>query len=673
MRKSFVWGAAWKRAAWSLVSLALTACGKGEPEVAVVSISGGVCNGGGCRCAEELVTCGEYCIDTASDAQNCGACGSACLPSQICGDGACVCPSEQLLCGESCVDSASDVKNCGGCGNACRASEVCAEGACACAVGQSLCGESCIDLSRDEDNCGSCGNACSGGQVCDGGSCACPTGQALCDGQCVDTQSSDANCGACGVVCSLGQGCSLGACQSGAPGEDGCQRLAQNLSIAEISAYQTVKVPIVRDGAAVAQRSTELVAGRNTLVRVFVQPGQGFVPRELSARLYLENGDETEQLFSESTLTVDGASTEEDRGSTFEFKVGADLIKSDTQFAAEVVECGVGAGAALRPRFPENGGADLAAVDTGALRIRVVPLRANDRVPDTSEQGLEILRQAFLAAYPISSLELTVGEPFDIADPQDWGGNLDRVRALRQSEGPDSDVYYYGMLRPTQTFAEFCGRACTAGIGYVPQGRVNPQLRVAMGAAYSDVNSAFTMLHEIGHTHGRAHAPCVPQGLSIADVDQQFPYEGGVIGVYGYSADTDVILAPDDATDVMGYCRQQWLSDYTYNGLLATVRQVNQTQASEVVSPERVGAWRVALLDVLRGTRWGVPIPGPAAAVGVEEPASVLDASGAVLQSVSVYRTQVSEIGGYSVQVPEPQPGWHAIAISGAAPLVYGP
>jgi hypothetical protein len=194
-----------------------------------------------------------------------------------------------------------------------------------------------------------------------------------------------------------------------------------------------------------------------------------------------------------------------------------------------------------------------------------------------------------------------------------------------------------------------------------------------MGVAYSDQNSAFTMLHEIGHNHGRPHAPCVPNGLSIADVDQQYPYQGGVIGVPGYIAASDQLIGADQATDVMGYCRNQWLSDYTYRNLLDTVLQVNgQAQTAEAVSPERIGSWRVALLDVLKGTRWGIPVPGPAEAVGVEEPAQVLDAAGGVIQTVSVYRTQISELTGYSVQVPEPQPGWHAIAITGAAPLVYG-
>jgi hypothetical protein len=669
------WTAACKSAALSLVCLVLAACGKSEPEVAIVSISGGECSGADCRCADELTTCGTTCIDVTSDVQNCGGCGQACPATQVCSAGACGCPSDRLQCGESCVDSTSDSDNCGSCGVSCRDSEVCSSGACVCPTGETLCGDSCVDTSSDADNCGVCGNECTGGQVCQGASCACPTGQALCDDQCVDTQSSNTNCGGCGNVCELGQGCTVGACQSGAPGEDGCQILARDIDITEVSAYQTVKVPIVQNGAAVAERPTPLVAGRNTLVRVFVQPEQGFATRELSARLFLKNGDETEQLFSDSTLTIDGPSSEGDRDSAFEFKVGGELIANDTQFAVELVECGAANGEVSAARFPANGGAELDAVSAGPLRIRVIPLRANGRLPDTTDTdtGIALLRRAFLASYPVDEVDISVGEPFDIADPTDWGGNLDRLRALRQQQVPDGDVYYYGMLKPTETFREFCGNACTAGIGYVPQGRLNPQLRAAMGVAYGDQNSAFTMLHEVGHNHGRPHAPCVPNGLTIADVDQQYPYQGGIIGVPGYISASDQLLAADDATDVMGYCRNQWISDYTYRNLLNTVLQVNgQAQSSEVVSSDRIGAWRVALLDVLKGTRWGIPVPGPAEAVGVEEPAQVLDANGAVVQTVSVYRTQISELAGYSVQVPEPQPGWHAIAITGGAPLVYG-
>ena len=121
----------------------------------------------------------------------------------------------------------------------------------------------------------------------------------------------------------------------------------------------------------------------------------------------------------------------------------------------------------------------------------------------------------------------------------------------------------------------------------------------------------------------------------------------------------------------MGYCEAPWFSDYTYDGLLDTVLAINGPQALVQVTPQRIGSFRVVLLDPVRGARWGVPIAGPAVASGVEEAATVLDAGGAPLQSVSVYRTEVADVGAFAIQVPEPEPGWHAIQVAGAPPLTY--
>jgi hypothetical protein len=209
-----------------------------------------------------------------------------------------------------------------------------------------------------------------------------------------------------------------------------------------------------------------------------------------------------------------------------------------------------------------------------------------------------------------------------------------------------------------------------AGVGFVPNGGRAAQraaARVAVGVAYSDNTSAFTMLHEVGHNHGRGHSPCVPRGGQITGVDGNYPHEGGVVGVVGYSAGTDDLL-PTTNTDLMGYCGNQWLSDYTYNGLLTTVLSLNQAQTSEVISPERLGSWRVLLWDADRGARWGIALDG--AASGTLESAVVLDAAGQAIGSVSAYRTEVADLG-YSIQVPQPQPGWHAIEVAGAAPLAY--
>jgi hypothetical protein len=187
--------------------------------------------------------------------------------------------------------------------------------------------------------------------------------------------------------------------------------------------------------------------------------------------------------------------------------------------------------------------------------------------------------------------------------------------------------------------------------------------------AYADNTSAFTMLHEVAHNHGRQHAPCV-QGGTIAGVDPNYPQADGSTGVYGYDALGDNLLNPEDFTDLMGYCRNQWLSAYTYSGLLNTVLAVNRVQSS-VLGNEPVGTWRVLLVDEERGARWGRAITTPDVAVGTEEPALVLDASGAAIQTISVFRTNLSELAASSIQVPEPQPDWASVQVSGAPPVAF--
>jgi hypothetical protein len=571
----------------------------------------------------------------------------------------------------ACVDTATNTAHCGSCGVQCGGGQLCEAGSCVCPPGSLFCSDRCIDPATDVDNCGACGQACGGGQTCDAGGCACPAGQELCDGECVDTQSDGDHCGSCGTACALGQGCAAGACQSGAQGDDGCQGLVQALSISQVSAYQTVESVIVRDGAAVAQPAPDLVAARPTLFRVFVTPQNDWVQREVSARLFLANGDEKATLYSTSTLSPAAASLDADRESTFEFSVPAAEISPDTRFALELVECTEqAAGAVSNARFPATDSAALNAIDTGGLRIHIVPLRSNGLLPDTSEETLSLYSALFLDSYPISSLELSVGEPLDVADAEDWAQNLDGVRALRARENPPAEVYYYGMLRPAASARDFCGNGCIAGVGYVAQGRQAAGGRAAIGLAFGDVSSAFIMLHEVAHNHGRQHAPCVPPGSEISGVDPNYPQGNGSTGVTGYNALGDELIGPT-ATDLMGYCDNQWLSAYTYEGLLDTVLGVNRVQASEIVDPARIGAWAVVLTDAKRGSRWGQPIPGPAVAAGEAETALVLDALGRTVQTVSVYRTPISDLDAFSIQVPQPEPGWAAIQLQGAAPLAF--
>jgi hypothetical protein len=169
--------------------------------------------------------CSGRCLDTQSDAANCGACGMACATGQAC-------------CAGACVATATSAAHCGRCGNVCEATNAtpaCAAGACglgACTTGYGDCDSNAAngcetDTRTDLSHCGACGRACTAGTnaraLCVDGACqtTCASGFADCDnnpanGCEANTVTSPASCGACGVACppftNAATVCAQGAC-----------------------------------------------------------------------------------------------------------------------------------------------------------------------------------------------------------------------------------------------------------------------------------------------------------------------------------------------------------------------------------------------------------------------------------------------------------------------------
>jgi hypothetical protein len=403
------------------------------------------------------------------------------------------------------------------------------------------------------------------------------------------------------------------------------------------------------------------------MFRLFVTVGSGWTGRELSGRITVDNDGVQTTYFTKKTVSA--TSTEATLDSTIQVNVPKDKITRTTKYFAEIVECATGSGTMQTPRFPASDSIALGVRQTGVLKIKVIPMTANGLSPDTGDTALGVYKALFLAMYPITSLEFSVGSNVNVSDDQDWEGMLDQIRAKRQSDAPTADIYYFGLFKPTATLREYCGSGCTAGIGYVPSSATAASQRAALGLAFADATSAETMAHEVGHNHGRNHAPCV-QGGSIAGVDGSYPYSNGAIGSYGWDQRTSKLIAPD-RTDIMGYCNNKWISDYTYEGILKRVASVNGAPTTSTIVPsELVHPWRVLLVGA-RGPRWGISIDEPMGPAGVAEPAEVLDASGQVIEMTTVYRTEISDVGAFSFEVPVPEPGWASVRVAGAAPIAF--
>ncbi len=130
--------------------------------------------------------------------------------------------------------------------------------------------------------------------------------------------------------------------------------------------------------------------------------------------------------------------------------------------------------------------------------------------------------------------------------------------------------FYYGMISDGAAFPR--GQACcgtklsTGPAGSGTWGWDND-------GSYADWYAA----HEIGHTLGRAHPSPGSAACGQSASDPSYPYTGAQIGASnnyeGFDAGDSFYSVPRAVYpgttwyDVMSYCDNQWISDYTYRGM----------------------------------------------------------------------------------------------------------
>jgi len=209
-------------------------------------------------------------------------------------------------------------------------------------------------------------------------------------------------------------------------------------------------------------------------------------------------------------------------------------------------------------RYPSSAPAPVDVRALPAFSVRLVPVlqEANGLQGNVTEANKDQFLADVKQVLPVAAYDADVRAPYTTNAPVvqndnsngAWSTILSELLALKAADA--SARNYYGVIKTGYTSG-------IAGMGYVG-GNGNTAIgwdRLPSGAGI--------MAHEVGHNLGRAHAPCGNAGST----DQSFPHPGGQIGVWGLNV-TTLALKPPTTADFMGYCSPDWVSDYSWIGMI---------------------------------------------------------------------------------------------------------
>jgi hypothetical protein len=435
--------------------------------------------------------------------------------------------------------------------------------------------------------------------------------------------------------------------------------VVDGVSIDQIAIYQGVKLPLMQGGAPVPA-TLPVVEGRDALLRVFYTAQPAYNGQPVTARLTLG-----EQPPVDLPVTLGGTSTDQGLPSTINFELPGTALTAPLDYRVELLqppEQASGSNAAAA--YPAAGARDPLPIQSSGAQVRIVlvPIAwgadGSNRLPDTSDEQLQLYQEWFYGIYPTATIELTVGPEMAWSQSVDFMGNgwedlLNAFTDFRGQQHPDADEYYFGLFSPASSFGAFCGGGCVAGLSWQldhPPG--DPAHRAGIGLGFTGDDSPQTAVHEVGHLHGLPHAPGKPE-CQADGPDPNYPYDHGVIGVWGYSTPRQQLFAPDATFDMMSYCSPIWISDYNYVKLFERVRLVNGV-AAKVLPPEDAvpGTYERITVGLDGLARWLDPLELDVPPGG--EPVTAHVHLGAQVVAVQGWWHRYSGLPGGELLFPEP-------------------
>jgi hypothetical protein len=341
------------------------------------------------------------------------------------------------------------------------------------------------------------------------------------------------------------------------------------------------------------------------VIRAFYELDPEFDPRDIYAKLYVEQTDGTTTEYEHFSAVIFKDCGEQSLidcryrtlGNSFVWRVEAASIRPGASYRVELLETAPGHEDDVSdkiPVFPTDGGTLPIGIEDSYMKMRVVLVPVEHTVsgncddpPDiTAEFGedeegnpmtvADYFGERLLAYNPVDEVEVIAHEPVGWSGSLTDGSLLGALSNMRFQENAPPEQFYYAVAHPCQGSPDFAG---IANIGGPTVG--DAAYRVGWGVYYNSLASTTdTFAHEIGHEQGRPHIACSGEE---GGPDPSYPdHPEGDLLSWGIDVMADAIkVYGPDAHDYMTYCSNTWVSQWGYLKVFPWIQEISSWELGD--------------------------------------------------------------------------------------------